>query len=78
MKTWPCNIQRSIKKSKFHWKIFDTCIFNIFAQNLNCGYALELPRQGSSYKYPQRPQSMFWSKNKKRRYDMTESYCMGH
>ena len=29
---------------KFHWKIFD--IFNIFAQNIDCGYKLELPHRG--------------------------------
>ena len=33
-------------------------IFLIFAQNIDCGYMLEPPR----------PQSMFWSKNKKNRY----------
>ena len=27
--------------------------FNIFAQNIHCGYRLEPPRQGSSNKYPQ-------------------------
>ena len=35
---------------QFHWKIFD--IFLIFAQNIDCGYTLELPR----------------NKNKKNRY----------
>ena len=37
-------------------------IFLIFAQNIDCGYTLEPPRQRGSNKYPQ---SMFWSKNKK-------------
>ena len=37
-------------------------IFHISAQNLDCGYLLELPHWGSSNKYPQ---SMFLSKNKK-------------
>ena len=36
--------------------------FNIFAQNIDCGYTLEPPHRGSSNEYPQ---SMFWSKNKK-------------
>ena len=36
--------------------------FNIFAQNIDCGYTLEPPRQGGSNEYPQ---SMFWRKNKK-------------
>ena len=33
----------------------------IVIKTLICGYTLELPMQGSSYKYPQ---SMFWIKNK--------------
>ena len=37
----------------------------IFAQNIDCGYTLEPPRQGGSNEYPQ---SIFWSKNKKKRY----------
>ena len=45
------------------WKNFD--IFDIFTQNIDSGYKLELPHRGSSNKYPQ---SMFWSKNKKNRY----------
>ena len=28
-------------------------IFLIFAQNIDCGYSLELPHQGSSNEYPQ-------------------------
>ena len=40
-------------------------IFLIFAQNIDCGYALEPPHRGGSNEYPQ---SMFWSKNKKNRY----------
>ena len=38
-------------------------IFLIFAQNIDCGYTLEPPQQGGSNEYPQ---SMFWSKNKKK------------
>ena len=34
-------------------------IFLIFAQNIDCGYALEPPRRGGSNEYPQ---SMFWAK----------------
>ena len=37
-------------------------IFHISAQNIDCGYSLEPPRQGGSYEYPQ---SMFLSRNKK-------------
>ena len=45
-------------------------IFFISAQNIDCGYSLELPQWGSSNKYPQcmlwgssneYPQSMFWA-----------------
>ena len=36
--------------------------FHISAQNIDCGYSLEPPRQGGSNEYPQ---SMFSSKNKK-------------
>ena len=39
-------------------KMFDT--FNNFAQNIDCGYTLELPCQGGSTKYPQHK---FWIKN---------------
>ena len=51
------------QKLKISWKNFD--IFNIFAQNIVCGYTLELPRGGGSNEYQQ---SMFWIKNKKNRY----------
>ena len=44
----------ALKIEKFQLKIFD--IFLIFAQNIDCGYTLELPRQGGSNEYPQ---SMF-------------------
>ena len=37
-------------------------IFNISAQNIDCGYSLEPPRRGGSNEYPQ---SMFFSRNKK-------------
>ena len=33
----------------------------MFAQNIDCGYTLELPRRGGSKEYPQ---SMFWNKNR--------------
>ena len=63
-KTCPCNIQRffsPVKNENFMRKKFD--IFLIFAQNIDCGYTLEPPRRGGSNEYPQ---SMFWSKNKKK------------
>ena len=37
-------------------------IFVTFAQNIDCGYTLEPPRQGGSNEYPQ---SLFWSKIRK-------------
>ena len=45
-------------------KIFrkNSDIFNISAQNIDCGYSLESPRRGGPNKYPQ---SMFLSRNKK-------------
>ena len=54
---------KAVKNENFQQKKFD--IFNILAQNIDCVYTLEPPRQGGSNKYPQ---SMFWSKNKKIRY----------
>ena len=36
--------------------------FHISAQNIDCGYLLELPWRGGSNEYPQ---SMFLSRNKK-------------
>ena len=36
--------------------------FHISAQNIDCGYSLEMPLPGSSNEYPQ---SMFLSRNKK-------------
>ena len=53
----------ALKIENFQLKIFD--IFNILAQNIHCGYTLELPRRGGSNEYPQ---CMFWIKNNKNRY----------
>ena len=56
-KICPCNIQRfysAVKIENFIGKILK--FFNIFAQNIDCGYTLEYP------------QSMFWIKKKKNRY----------
>ena len=38
------------KNEKFQIKNSD--IFQILAQNIDCGYLLELPQRGSSNKYP--------------------------
>ena len=48
------------KSESFQIKNSDT--FHISAQNIDCGYLLELPHRGGSNKYPQ---SMFLSRNKK-------------
>ena len=47
-----------------NWKFSDknSDIFHISAQNIDCGYLLELPRWGSSNVYPQ---SMFLSRIRK-------------
>ena len=38
-----------------NWKFSDknSDIFHISAQNIDCGYSLELPQWGSSNEYPQ-------------------------
>ena len=56
-------IFKVVKNENFQLNYF--YIFLIFAQNIDCGYTLELPRRGGSNEYPQ---SMFWSRNKKNRY----------
>ena len=48
------------KNCKFSDKNSD--IFHISIQNMDCAYSLELPRLGSSHRYPQ---SMILSRNKK-------------
>ena len=57
---------------KIYWKFYQkknenfqgkkSDIFHFSAQNIDCGYLLELPHWGSSNEYPQ---SMFLSRNKK-------------
>ena len=44
------------------FQIKNSDIFLISAQNIDCGYSLELPHRGSSNKYPQ---SMFWAEIRK-------------
>ena len=44
------------------FRIKNSDIFHISAQNIDCGYSLELPLWGGSNEYPQ---SMFLSRNKK-------------
>ena len=54
-------IFHSCKNVNFQMKKYN--IFLIFAQNIDCGYTLEPPYEGGSNEYPQ---SMFYSKNKKK------------
>ena len=61
MKICLCNIQRLFSGVKENF-IGKNDVFNIFAQNIDCGYTLESPRRGGSNEYPQ---SMFWNINKK-------------
>ena len=49
-------------KKNENFQMKKSSIFYISAQNIDCGYLLELPRQGGSNEYPQ---SMFLSRNKK-------------
>ena len=51
------------KNDNCQMKFFD--IFLISAQNIVCGYTLEPPQRGGSNEYPQ---SMFWSKKRKKKY----------
>ena len=67
MQTCPCNILQyftAIKKDYFQMKNCNI-FFLIFAQKIDCGYSLEPPQCGGSNEYPQ---SIFWSKNKKKVY----------
>ena len=49
-------------------------LFSLFLiQNIDCGYSLELPRQGGSKVYPQ---SMFWIKNKKQKESRFPKGCI--
>ena len=43
------------------FRLKNSGIFQISAQNIDCGYSLEPPRRGGSNEYPQ---SMFLSRNK--------------
>ena len=56
------NILKILQPKKENFQIKNSDIFHISAQNIDCGYLLELPRRGSSNEYPQ---SMFLSRNKK-------------
>ena len=54
----------AVKIENFIGKIID--VLNIFAQNIDFGYTLEPPQRGGSNEYPQ---SLFWIRNTKNRYN---------
>ena len=56
------NILKILQPKKENFQIKNSDIFHILAQNIDCGYSLELPRLGGSNEYPQ---SMFFSKIRK-------------
>ena len=45
-----------------NFKMKNSDIFHVSAQNIDCGYSLEPPRRGGSNEYPQ---PMFLSRHKK-------------
>ena len=55
------NIKKISSPKTENFQMKNSDIFHISAQNIDCGYSLEPPRQGGSNEYPQ---SMFLSKNK--------------
>ena len=56
------NILKILPPENENWRLKKSNIFHISAQNIDCGYSLEPPRQGGSNEYPQ---SMFWAEIKK-------------
>ena len=56
------NIVKILPPKNETFQIKNSDIFHISAQNIDCGYSLELPCRGGSNEYPQ---SMFLSRNKK-------------
>ena len=62
-KNTPIQIYRKIHLQKTEiFQMKNSYIYHNSAQNINCGYSLEPPRQGGSNEYPQ---PMFLSKQKK-------------
>ena len=55
------NILKILPPKNENFQIKKSDIFHISAQNVDCGYLLELPRRGSSNEYPQ---SVFLSRTK--------------
>ena len=67
------NILKILPSKYENFQIKDSDIFHISAQNIDCGYSLELPRRGGSNEYPQ---SIFLSRNKKNNvYPFKPQFC---
>ena len=47
------NILKKLQPKTEKFQIKNSDIFNISAQNIDCGYSLEPPRRGGSKEYPQ-------------------------
>ena len=47
------NILKILPPKKLNFSDKNSDIFHIFAQYIDCGYALELPRRGGSNEYPE-------------------------
>ena len=62
-KTCPCNAKIFFQQSNLKLSLEKNDIFDIAAENIDCGYTLEPPHQARSNGYQQ---SMFWIKNKKK------------
>ena len=56
------NILKTLPPKNENFQTKNSDIFHISAQNIDCGYLLELPRLGGSNEYPQ---SMFWAEIRK-------------
>ena len=56
------NILKILQPKKENFQIKNSDIFHNSAQNIDCGYLLEWPRQGSSNEYPI---YVFFKQNKK-------------
>ena len=56
------NILKILPPKNENFQIKNSDIFHISAQNIDCGYSLEQPRQAGPNEYPQ---SIFMSRNKK-------------
>ena len=53
MKTSYSNILKILQPKKENFQIKHSDIFQISAQNIDCGYSLEPPQRGGSNEYPQ-------------------------